>query len=562
LETPRAVIQSFNYYGGFFQDDWKITRKLTLNIGLRYEYTGPISGGAVLGIKDWSDFGAYGEASGFMNFNPSVPNPKLGGILGVTEYTGSCSDCNGQEHPFNSWKKAWSPRAGLAYQVRSGTVIRMYGGKSYSAVKTANGSTHFQGLILNSSFNNSSLAPYTYFDIDKGLPAWTPPPFRSPTTDLGGTTYYWQQDDSGRPPEYYTWNFDIQQQLPKNLVASVGYTGTRGVHLSSSILNINQMDPKYFKQYGRDLLLASVTSPAAVAAGIKVPYSGFTGTVSQALKPFPQWGDVQTSGGQPSSVGERAGNSTYNAMIVKLDKRYSSGLTMLFSYVLSKMFSDADSAINVTRGVMDHYNRRLEKGLSWDDQTHIIRQAFTYELPFGKGKHFNMSGATDKLLGGWGVAGFLEYSSGTPLMVGSGVTSVPSAGSRVFINSYDGWLAKPSGGKFDPFKDVWWDKTKFSLDANGRQMTPTELLYAGFGNAAKSNPKSRYPWLLNENITLSKNIDITERVKFTFRAEAFNLFNRVRWGGPDSTWTSSAFGVVRTQGNDPRRMQFGAKVVF
>jgi hypothetical protein len=562
LETPRAVIQTWKYFGGFFQDDWKINKRLTLNLGFRYEYTGPIGGGAVLGVKDWTDFGSYGAPSGFMNFDPSAPNPKAGGIPGSTVYTGTCTECNGQKYPFETYKRAWAPRLGAAYQVRQGTVLRLYAGKSYGAIKTTGGSTHFQGLILNSSFNNSSLPAYTYFNIDNGLPAWTPPPYRGPATDMGGTTYFWQKHDSGRPPEFYSWNLDIQRQLPRNLVASAGYTGTRGVHLSSAILNLNQMDPKYFKQYGRDLLLLPAASAAAVAAGIKLPYTGFSGTVAQSLKPFPHYGDVQTSGGQPSSVGERTGNSSYHAMILKLDKRYSSGLTLLSSYVLSKMFSDSDSAVTVGRDILDHYNRKLQKALSWDDQTHVLRQAFTYELPIGKGKSVALEGAAGKILGGWGLAGFLEYSSGTPMNVSSGVSSIPSAGNRVFINSYTNWRATTASGKFDPFVDVWWNRAAFGLDANGRQMSNAELLYAGIGNASKNNPKMRYPWWLNENLSLSKNVDFTERVKLTLRFEAFNIFNRVRMGGPDSTVTSANFGVIRSQGNDPRRMQFGAKVAF
>ena len=562
LETPRAVIQTWKYYGGFFQDDWRVTKKLTLNLGLRWEYTGPVGGGAVLDVKDWSDFSSYGEPAGFMNFDPSVPNPVVGGLKGSTVYTGSCKGCNGQAHPFDTYKKAFSPRVGIAYQAKPGTVIRAFGGKSYGAIKTTGGSTHFQGLILNSTFGTGNLPAFTYFNLDAGLPAWTAPPFRGPATDLGGTTYFWQKDDSGRPPEFYSWNLDIQRQLPKNFVASVGYTGTRGVHLSSSILNINQMDPKYFTQYGRDLLLASITSPAAVAAGLKPPYAGFIGSVAQSLKPFPHYGDVATSGGQPSSVGERTGDSTYNAMIVKLDKRYSSGLTLLTSYVLSKLFSNADSAVTVGRDSIDHYNRKLQKALSWDDQTHVIRQAFSYELPFGRGRHFNMTGLQDKILGGWGLSGFMEYASGTPLSVGPGFSSIPGgAGNRVFINSYEGWRAPVSGDKFDPFKDVWWDAGKFQVGPDGKKLTQAQL-NAGIGNASKNNPKSRSPWNLNENFSLAKNIDITEKVKFTLRMEAFNIANRVRMGGPDSTVTSATFGIIRSQGNEPRKMQFGAKVVF
>jgi hypothetical protein len=407
------------------------------------------------------------------------------------------------------------------------------------------------------------LPPFTYFNIDNGLPPWTKPPFRGPTTDLGGTTYFWQKHDSGRPSEFYTWNLDIQHQLPGNMVASAGYTGTKGAHLASAILNINQMDPRYFTQYGRDLLVASVTSPAAVAAGIKVPYAGFTGSVAQALKPFPGWTDVATSGGQPSSIGERAGSSSYHALILKLDKRYSSGLTLLSSYVFSKMFSNADTTAVPGRNVMDHYNRGLEKALSFDDQTHVFREAFSYDLPFGSGRRWMQDGLASHIFGGWGIAGFLEYASGTPMNVNPGITSVPGgAGNRVLITSYDNWRAPVSGSKFDPFKDVWWNKAAFGVDANGRQMTSTEILYAGFGNATRNNPKVRTPWLLNENFSVSKNFPITERIKLTFRAEAFNIFNRFRLGGPDSNFVSASFGNIRSQGNDPRRMQFALKLAF
>jgi hypothetical protein len=562
LETPRAVIQKYFYYGGYFQDDWKVNRKLTINLGLRWEYTSPIHGGALLDVTDWTDFSQYGgPTGGFMNFDPTVPNPLLGGTLGASVYTGDCKECNGQRFPFDSYKKAFGPRIGLAYQVRNGTVVRMYAGKSYAAVKTTGGSTHFQGLILNNTYSNSVLAPHTFFNIDNGLPAWQNPPFRGPTTDLGGTTYLWQNSDTGRPPEFYSWNFDVQHELPTGYVASVGYTGTRGVHLSSSILNINQMDPKYFQQYGRDLLNANINSAAAVAAGISKPYASFTGSVAQALKPYPGWNNVDTGG---SSVGERAGNSTYHSMIAKVDKRYASGLTLLTSYVFSKMIADSDRAnVNSSARAMDHYNRQLEKALSEDDRTHMFRTAFTYDLPFGKGRKWAMSGVADRVLGGWGLAGFMEYTSGTPMGVSPGVTSVPGgAGSRVFINSYDNWRGQTAGENFDPGKDNWFNPAAFGVDANGKQMTAQQILYAGFGNSARLNHKLRSPWNLNENLSVSKGVNFTESVKMTLRVEAFNILNRVRWGNPNTTVNNNAFGQIVTQGNDPRRMQFALKIVF
>jgi hypothetical protein len=125
----------------------------------------------------------------------------------------------------------------------------------------------------------------------------------------------------------------------------------------------------------------------------------------------------------------------------------------------------------------------------------------------------------------------------------------------VTITSYDNWRAPISGEKFDPFKDLWWTKTAF-------QQQPSSVLDSTLGNATLRNPKDRSPWSLDENLSVAKSLKATERVKFVIRAEAFNLFNRVRWGGPSATWTAGNFGQVRSQGNSPRRLQFGLKVEF
>ena len=138
----------------------------------------------------------------------------------------------------------------------------------------------------------------------------------------------------------------------------------------------------------------------------------------RALSPYPQYGNILTNGGQPESVGERAGNSTYHALILKLDKRYSSGMSLLASYVFSKLFTDSDTALIGSAGSLDHFNRGLEKSLSANDQTHVMRIAYSYDLPVGHGKALNLGKAGNALLGDWTTSGFLTYESSTPALVG------------------------------------------------------------------------------------------------------------------------------------------------
>lgn len=553
LETPRLVRQIYNYYGGYVQDDWKVSTRLTLNIGLRYEYTTPIQGGAFTGLTSWEQL-STGNVDGFSNFDPSVSNAGAGGRPGAVVFSGNGPD-RLKGSLFNGYPWALGPRVGLAYKLTDKTVIRAYGARSFSAVKTTGGSTHFEGFILNRNYasNDNSILDFPTM-LDQGLPPWPKPPFIDPTINNNMDVHFWQRSDAGRPPEYWTWNLDIQRQIAPSTMFTAGYTGTKGTYLPSSLNRINQIEYKYLEQYGRNLLNSSITSAAARAANIPIPYAGFNSTVQRALQPFPQYQNILTNGGQPASVGERAGNSTYHAMTLKLDKRYSNGMTVLGSYVLSKQFTNAESAAIGGGGAMDHYNKKLEKALSGSDQTHLFRIAFTYDLPFGR-RLFNSSRVANALIKDWTVSGFLTYESGTPQTVTHNFNPI-GTGSRVFVTTYDGWRAPVSGDKFDPYKDVWLDITKFN------QGISQDTLQNVFGNATRNNPKLRSPWFLDEAMGVARNVSITERVKFTLRMEAFNVFNRVRWGNPNNAVTGANFGQIRAQGNTPRRMQLALRFTF
>jgi hypothetical protein len=391
--------------------------------------------------------------------------------------------------------------------------------------------------------------------LDKGLPPWPMPPFIDSTISNNIDVHFWQRSDAGRPTEFWTWNLDIQKELTPTTVFTAGYTGTKGTHLASSLDRFNQIPYSYLQKYGRDLLNANINSPAARAANIPIPYEGFNSTVQRALSRFPQYQNIYTNAGQPASVGERAGNSTYHAMTLKLDKRYSNGMTLLASYVLSKQFANAESAAIGGGGPLDYYNQKLEKALAGNDQTHMFRFAYTYELPFGKNKKFNFGPVGNAILGDWSVSGFMTYESGTPIGVSHDYSPI-GTGSRVFITSYEGWRAPIKGKKFDPNADRWLDASKFN------QGIPKSVLDTVWGNATRNNPKLRSPWNMDESIGLARNISFNERFKLTLRGEAFNVLNRVRWGNPNTNVSSGNFGLVTTQANDPRRMQLAFRLVF
>ena len=165
------------------------------------------------------------------------------------------------------------------------------------------------------------------------------------------------------------------------------------------------------------MLTQNISSAAAVAAGISKPWPAFNGSVAQALCPYPQYQDINTWSGH----GDKSGHSTYHSMLIKLDKRYSSGLTLNGSYVLSKLLTDADS-YDADNRAADQYNRRLEKSIGQYDQTHSFKANYVYELPFGKGKAWLNHGAASWIeIGGWRVSGAHMYSSGYPLELTSGV---------------------------------------------------------------------------------------------------------------------------------------------
>ena len=338
LDTPRYIAGHFRTHQMYFQDDWRVTRKLTLNLGLRYEINlAPVYGDDILS-----------------NFDATVPNPGADGRLGALVFAGYGPGRQNTRSLAPSWYGGIGPRLGFAYALDSKTTLRGAATRSYGPVINALGSTHYLGFVQQitvATDPSQGLTPL--FTLKDGAPYWAPVPQIDPSVANGNSNVpYYNGETATRGSGELTYAFNIQRQLGTSMVAEIGYLGVLASDIQSSLLAYNQIPYRSlpdnlnpFTAAGRTLLTSQINSAAAVAAGIASPFRAFTqvfgtgATVAQSLRPYPQYALIDTSSGG----GDRLGHSTYHSMEVKFSRRYSAGLTMQASYVFSKALTDADN---------------------------------------------------------------------------------------------------------------------------------------------------------------------------------------------------------------------------
>jgi hypothetical protein len=558
IDTIRFIGQQFYYFGGYFQDDWRITPKLVFNLGVRWDGNLPPTG-----LENrWTDFG------------PTTPNPAAGGIPGAVLFSGDCSGCVGSRRLANMWWKGFGPHLGFAYSKDSKTVIRGAYARSYGALVSVSGSTHNSGYTLTQSFANSTSGILPTFTLDQGMPPWTAPPFINPSVSNGSGVAWFQGDETTKLPGFDNFSLSVQRQLGGSMVAEIGYNGVMGSHLQSQLLQYNQISPKYLTAFGTvaqsiSVLNSLVGSPAANAAGVFSPFPTFNSlwgsraTVAQALRPYPQYTNIDTYAGQ----GDHSGHSTYHAMILKFQKRFSQGLTFQTSYVFSKILTDSDTAWGNGVYAADFYNRGLEKSIGQFDVTHDFKFSGVWELPFGRGQKWLTKGPASWVIGNWRVASVHIYDSGQPVGISTSYTLpiyANGAGGRLspYVTSYEGWQASSwANGKFDPAVDRFF--VPYGTGPFPTQGTGTGL--NGIGNVTRYNPKLRLFKNLNENMSITRSFPIRENSRLEFRAEAFNVFNRVRFGTGNTQLQSTQFGILTGSGsqiNTPRQLQLALKLYF
>ncbi|MGB7846795.1 MAG: TonB-dependent receptor [Candidatus Acidiferrum sp.] len=554
----------------YAQDSYKFNSRLTLNYGLRYDVDLPAS-----------------EAfNRFSMVDPTLANPGAGNILGAYTYFGTGAGRNGRTRSQDIYHKAFGPRVGFAYRINDKTVVRGGYGIFYEPLKE--GSFADQdglGFFNKQTVNVTNGGPT---QIDNGVTRLFPisGPF-TPDGQNNQNGIILVPANSGRPADIQTWNLDIQRQIVNNLMVSVAYVGSKGTHLPALNIIPNQVNPS-FLSLGNELTmpascLAAGTCPNSVAAGLKLPYSTFTGNINQLLRPFPQYGDFNQE--DNSFTPDRTGNSTYHAMQLQVDKRFAQGLSFLVSYTVSKNITDADSSGPGVQGFIgtnsyigqSSYDRKAEKAVSELDTPQSLVASFFYELPFGRGKRYlSQGGGTDRLVGGWSVSTILSYHSGLPTEVYGPCGG--TAGDVLFAGCHFTGLARvnivpgvPETNKsnFNPVSTPFWNPAAFTV--------------AGpftFGNEGRSLPLARTFGGKNEDFTIGKKTRlIGEKAVIDLRASFFNLFNRHIYSSPSGFGPNLAtpftpaggagcpgplacgFGAI-TGSSGPRTIQFGLRIAY
>ena len=518
------------YVGLFVTDTIQASPKLTLSFGLRYDVAFP-----------WRGKDADRIAAADLN----LPNPGAGGLPGAHVF-GNDAIVPGAD------TKAFGPRGSIAYRLNDETVIRLGYGIIYSISNASTtGSVQF-----NNNFDNGFLGFQNIQSTDNGItpagilrdgfPQFTTPP-RGPELGIGSTIDFYNRDGALQAYQQ-TWTVNIQRQLPYQMHLDLAYVANKGQRLSSGLENLNQV-PVSFLSLG-PLLNQRFDSPDAIAAGIRAPWDGFgaalggAATVAQALRPFPQYTGVNNPW-QPN------GASNYNSFQMKLQRRFSNGLSFLTSYTLSKTISNTSLAAFAAfnGGARDTANRGIEKSIAPKDQTHVIASSFVYELPFGK----NATGVAAGFIKGWQTSAIVRYASGQPLGI-SGGPPIPLFGGGNRPHRVVGVESRSnvSAGSFDPNRgDLYLNAAAF--------VQPAPFT---FGTGAPREPDLRNFAFFNEDFAISKRTFIGETMNVEFRTEFFNLFNRVRFGNPNTSSTSAAFGRIGGQGNRPRTIQMGLKFNF
>jgi hypothetical protein len=518
------------YTGLWVNDEFKVSNKLTLTLGLRFDYQA-----------------ARTETNDqYSTFSPSTPNPGAGGRPGAMIFAGTGDGRAGVRKFESPSKDAWGPRVGFAYRASDRDAFRGGYGIYYAHVSFSQfGSSPTQGFASNPFAPNLTNGLEPAHHLDAGFPQDRIqfPPFINPAINIGGSPAA-VHPDGLTLPRFQNWSVTYQRKLTDHMMLDVSYIGNRGTrlnhHQTTLGVDANMNHPDVLR-YGSALLQSNINSPAARAANIPIPYPGFNGNVAQALRQWPQYQIINWRG-------VPTGRSQYHAAEVVLERRFSRGLQGRVGYTFSRLMNNGtetgQGSDGRNGGIQDPANP-LPWLLSDDDTPHVLLLGFTWAVPGPS------SGAARWVLGGWNVAGIMRYESGRP----STIVMNNDLGGLLFNTqkrpNKSGGGGKADTSNFDPFTDRYLDRSAWA--------DPGPLQ---FGNAPERDGDVRGWPNYSEDINIFKVFRLADQKAVRFEVQLGNMFNRIIYCTPNQNWSSPAFGQVFTQCNTPRSVQMGFRFDF
>jgi hypothetical protein len=544
-----SLATSSAYAAAYIQDDYQAAKNLTFNIGLRWDVDIPRT-----------------ERHNKLDYwDPTLPSPIAASIpgsaclhcknlVGQMVFVGTPQSKYGRRQGPTQWKD-FAPRVGFAWSVDDKTVVRggygiVFQPSELQAAGTTGGAgtdgftsqTNFNFTLnnqqsVNTTFDNP--AP-TGFNLPQGVAG-------GPGTFLGlgiGDTFF----DTYRNPYSIEANLNVQRALPLGTVIEVGYIYNAGHFLINGDPGVpfSQVDPSYLSlgnklfQSVPNPFYGIITTPGSPLAAPTVPYD-------YLLRPYPQYNGV-------SSFRKADSGSHYNAITVKLDKRYNNGLSVLVAFTGSKLMDNAASVVSylgpTSQTYANQYNPQAEFGLSSQDISRTFSAGYVYELPFGQGRQFLSveHGVAKALVSGWQTNGIVQWDTGTPVVLGAANNQTGLLG---FAQRPDEAPGDPNIPH--PTRAKWFNTALFS------QPAPFTI-----GNAPRVLPNVRVPGYVDADLSVFKNnyFDASRRFNLQLRLEAFNALNHPVFSGPDAGVNDGTFGQINSQSNTGREVQLAVKFIY
>ncbi len=573
-----------HYMGYFFQDDWRIRRNLTVNLGLRYD----------------KDFPYYEKHSQVIDgFDPTATSPIAGAAQlayaknPLAQLPASQFAVNGgvtyptDGHYYNQTSNLFSPRVGVAWTpdlLKGKTVIRagfaMFVQPVAISQLTITGA-YSTNPILNqygySQTTNMTVTNNSFLSIANTLSNPFPTGLTAPTrnalglaTNLGASINF--IDPEIKDPYSVRWNFGIQHSITPSLVLEVAYVGNHGVHLPIYVTQLNTIP----RQYYSTLPIRDNTTITSLTATTPNPFNGLipgqslgtssTVAITQLLAKYPQFpNSVNSFSTGVIEQNASTGDSFFNSLNVRLEKRYGNGLSIIGNYVFSKLIEQVT--------YLNDVDLQAERRISPYDHPERIAFAVVYDLPVGKGRKFTVnSKVADAFFGGWTFNTVYQWQKGAPITWTNGSTTSP--GDYVYLggdlNLDNRQANKTAAGaalaSFDT--SLFLPAAAYSNAAvvgTTCNKTPT-LANCALGDHIRTF-STTFPNLRQDGIneldpSVSKSFHFGETRYLQFRSEFYNVVNHPIFAAPNTTATNSAFGTITATANLPRHIQFGLRFVF